>query len=188
VNFKISILARAGALVVLASAFAAFGALPRASAHASYDHSNPSDKQVLASAPSALTISFVENILGWPGTFAMVSNGDTTVSAGPGTVSLSDTKTLVVPMNSGLKPGKYDVFWKSTSADDGGVTFGHFSFFVGSASPSDVSSSAAGVSVAVPDDATDWALSNPAPADACGFDSMCAYCANHSDASMCSNP
>jgi hypothetical protein len=68
------------------------------------------------------------------------------------------------------------------------VTFGHFSFFVGNASSSDVSSSAAGVAVAVPDDATDMALSNASPSDACGYDSMCAYCANHTDASMCAKP
>lgn len=179
---------RAAALMAFVSLVSAFGSLPRASAHASYDHSNPSDKQVLATAPSALTITFVENITQSPGTFALVSNGDTQASATPGSVSATDSKTLVVPLNSGLKAGKYDVFWKSTSADDGGVTFGHFSFFIGTASPSDVSSAAAGVSVAVPDDATDMALTSFSSSDACGSDSMCAYCMNHGDAAMCAKP
>jgi methionine-rich copper-binding protein CopC len=176
---------RAAILVALVALVGTFGSLTRASAHASYDHSNPSDKQVLATAPSQLTITFVENILSSPGTFAVVSNGDTEASATPGSVSTTDSKTLVVPLNGGLKAGKYDVFWKSTSADDGGVTFGHFSFFIGNPSSSDVSAATAGVAVAVPDDATDMALSNPSPADACDSDSWCAYCANHPDAAIC---
>jgi methionine-rich copper-binding protein CopC len=110
VKSGVSVLLRAASIAALAFAFAAFSGLTHASAHASYDHSSPSDKQVLATPPAALTITFVENILPSPGTFAMVSNGDTTVSASPGTVSTTDTKTLVVPLNGGLKPGKYDVF------------------------------------------------------------------------------
>ena len=176
-------------LTALVALIGALGGASRVSAHASYDHSNPSDKQVLAAAPSALTITFVENLVPAPGTFAFVSNGDMQASASPGTVSATDSRTLVVPLSAGLKAGKYDVFWKSTGADDGGVTFGHFSFFVGSPTPSDVSAAAAGVAVAVPDDATDMALSSLSGSDACGSDSMCAYCVNHPDATMmCAMP
>jgi len=134
--------------------------LQDAFAHASYDHSNPSDKQVLATGPSQLTITFVSSIVPSPGTFAFVSNGDTDVSAGPSAVSPSDPDTLIVPLQANLPNGKYDVFWKSTDADDGGVTFGHFSFFVGNATASDLAATTPAVAIAVPDDATQNAL-NP---------------------------
>src|SRR5207249_4576315 len=120
-----------------------------------------------------------------PGTFAFVNNGDTDATIGTSTVSPTDPKTLIVPLRPNLPNGKYDVFWKSTDADDGGVTFGHFSFFVGSPSPADVAAASAGVAVAVPDDAKDMALINASAADACGSDSWCVYCVNHPDAALC---
>jgi methionine-rich copper-binding protein CopC len=187
VSTRHSIIVRA--VMVAALGFtAAFTGFSRVSAHASYDHSNPSDKQVLATSPSQLAITFVSNITADPGTFAFVSNGDADESAGASMVSPSDPKTLILPLKANLPAGKYDVFWKSTDADDGGVTFGHFSFFVGNATPSDVSSSAAAVAVAVPDGATDEALTNVNAGDAaanCGPDSWCVYCANHADAAAC---
>ena len=187
-NIRLSILGRAAvvAAIGLTSAFTGF---TRVSAHASYDHSSPSDKQVMATSPSQLSITFVSNITPAPGTFAFVSNGDTDESAGGSMISPTDPTTLILPLKPNLPAGKYDVFWKSTDADDGGVTFGHFSFFVGSASPSDVANSASAVAVAVPDDATDDALTNinapGAAASSCGQDSWCVYCAGHSDASAC---
>jgi len=185
VNIRLSVMPRV-ALVIAVGLIGALTSFSRASAHASYDHSSPTDKQVLATSPSQLSITFVSSIVSDPGTFAFVSNGDTDESAGPSTVSPTDPDTLILPLKPNLPSGKYDVFWKSTDADDGGVTFGHFSFFVGNATPSDVAASASAVAVAVPDDATDKALTtvNAAgnAADACGFDSWCVYCANHPDA------
>ena len=187
-NTRRSIIARL-AIVMVAGLVCGFTSISRVSAHASYDHSSPSDKQVLATSPSQLTITFVSAIVPAPGTFAFVSNGDTDVSAGASAVSPTDPDTLVLPLKPNLPSGKYDVFWKSTDADDGGVTFGHYTFFVGNPSPSDVSNSASAVAVAVPDDATTDALTNVNAsgngADSCGMDSMCVYCANHSDAPNC---
>jgi methionine-rich copper-binding protein CopC len=187
VNIRLVVMSKIAFVAILGLA-GAFGGLGHVSAHASYDHSSPSDKQVLATSPTQLSITFVSSISPAPGTFAFVSNGDTDESAGASTVSATDPKTLILPLKPNLPAGKYDVFWKSTDADDGGVTFGHFSFFVGTASPGDVTASASAVAVAVPDDATDDALTNVnagGDAAACGMDSWCVYCANHSDASAC---
>ena len=156
---RVTALASAIAVVALGLAGAA-AHVQRASAHASYASSNPSDKQVLAMAPSQLTITFVSNIVPTPGTFATVTCNGNDAATGRGAPSPSDPTTLVVPLQPNLPNGKCIVFWKSTDADDGGVTFGTFSFFIGNASASDVAAAQPGVSVAVPDDATDDALTN----------------------------
>ena len=158
-----------------------------AQAHASYDHSNPSDKQVLAASPSQLTITFVSAIAVAPGTFAAVTNGDLDATLGSGLPSPTNPDTLVVPLKPNLPAGKYFVFWKSTDADDGGVTFGRFTFFIGSPSPSDVAAADPGASVAVPDAATQDAL-NPfgTTGNQCAAtDSFCFYCQNHTDSDLC---
>jgi len=186
-KIRFSVMSRVG-LVIAAGLIGAFTSSAHVSAHASYDHSSPTDKQVLATSPAQLSITFVSSIVPAPGTFAFVTNGDTDESSGPSIVSPNDPDTLILPLKPSLPAGKYDVFWKSTDADDGGVTFGHFSFFVGNATPSDVAASTSAVAVAVPDDATDMALTNVNAgnaADKCGMDSMCVYCANHPDASAC---
>jgi methionine-rich copper-binding protein CopC len=155
-------LTRVIAALVFAVAGLSAAHLPNASAHADFDHSTPSDKQVFPSgqSPSQLSITFVSSVVPSPGTFAFVSNGDTDESAGPSTVSPTDPDTIILPLQANLPNGEYDVFWKSTDADDGGVSFGHFTFFVGNPSASDLSSAPAAVSLEVPDDATQNAL-NP---------------------------
>lgn len=133
-----------------------------ASAHAGLVNSNPSDKQVLATAPAMITLTFSENLAASPGSFIYVSTGGKDASGGDSMISATDTKTMTIPLMANAGAGQYNVFWKSTSADDGGVTFGRYVFFVGTPSAADVAAAPAAASVEVPDDATDKALS-PAP-------------------------
>jgi methionine-rich copper-binding protein CopC len=147
------------AAALLVPSLALSHALP-ASAHAPLKGSNPSDLQVLTAAPAQLTLTFNGEIVQSPGTFAAVTCGGTDAVAGDEMPSASDPTTLVVPLMSGLPAGKCQVFWKSTASDDGGVTFGRFSFFIGNTSPADVAAAQPGASIAVPDDATQDAL-NP---------------------------
>lgn len=156
------VFAVAGAVLCVFTA----GHAPRVLAHASYVSSNPADRQVLATAPRQLTITFVSAIAPAPGTFATVTSGDTDAVAGDALPSPTDPITLVVPLKANLPGGKYIVFWKSTDADDGGVTFGQFSFFVGNVSQADAAAAQPGVSVAVPDEAKDQALTDVAGGDA----------------------
>lgn len=142
-----------------AVALYAVGAARDVSAHASFVSANPMDKQVLTSAPDAVTMTFTENLASSPGSFISVSvNGDSAATGGS-TVSASNTKSMSLPLKPGLPNGKYSVFWKTTSADDGGVTFGRFSFFVGQPDATDLANTAAASAIAVPDAATDLALS-----------------------------
>ena len=147
------------ALAAVAAA-AAFGVRAgHGSAHASLVSSNPTDKQVLASEPAAISMTFGQNLAAAPGSFIYVSSGGKDVSAGDAQISATDTKTMTIPLKPGQANGTFSVFWKSTSADDGGVTFGRFSFFVGQPDPTTLSNQQAGAAVAVPDDATDMAVS-----------------------------
>jgi methionine-rich copper-binding protein CopC len=179
-------LARIGIMAAIGLALALSGR-STASAHASYVSSNPTDKQVLAKAPAQLTITFASNIAADPGTFAAVTGNGKDAAMGWGGVSQTDSKTLVVPLQSNLPDGKYSVFWKSTDADDGGITFGRFSFFVGNPNPSDLSTAQAGASIAVPDAATARSL-DPfgTTGNSCtASDTWCNYCQSHPDSSLC---
>ncbi|HZU77911.1 MAG TPA: copper resistance protein CopC [Dehalococcoidia bacterium] len=152
---RIGIVAATVALVVTAFALHAL----IVSAHASLVSSTPTDKQVLATAPTAVSLTFTDNLKPAPGSFIQVTGSGKDVTAGASAVSKSDTKTMTVPLQANLPAGQYTVFWKSTSADDGGVTFGRYTFFVGTPNPSDVATAAAGVAVAIPDAAKSQALS-----------------------------
>jgi methionine-rich copper-binding protein CopC len=129
------------------------------SAHASLVSSNPTDKQVLATAPASVTMTFTDNLSPAPGSFILVTNNGNDVSNGPATINKSDTKSMTLPLKANLPAGQYDVFWKSTSADDGGVTFGRMIFFVGQTSAADVATAQPGAAVAVPDAAKSQAIS-----------------------------
>ncbi len=157
-SLSLPVIALAAVLVAVATLLLHGGST--ASAHASLMKSNPTDKQVLAATPTAIAMTFSQNLADTPGSFIWVTLNGESVVAGDTTVSPTDTKTMSVPLNDGLGAGKYFVFWKSTSADDGGVTFGRFTFFVGTPDPADVANTPAGTSVEVPDDATDLALSS----------------------------
>src|SRR5579883_3462821 len=145
------------ATAVTLIAIATLGLHSRASAHASFVSSSPSDKQVLTTAPAAVSITFAENLAPAPGSFITVSTGGESAASADSSISTSDTKTMSIALKSDSGNGKYNVFWKSTSADDGGVTFGSFLFLVGQPTAADLANTPGGASVAVPDEATDMA-------------------------------
>jgi methionine-rich copper-binding protein CopC len=148
-----------GLIIALCGVWGAFAVAAPLSAHASLMSANPTDKQVLMAEPSTVTMTFTENLVPSPGSFIYVSTAGNDASAGASAISASDTKTMTLPLKPGLGNGTYGVFWKSTSADDGGVTFGRMTFFVGTPAASDVAVVPAAASVAVPDEATDMAVS-----------------------------
>jgi copper transport protein len=151
-------IARLLAVAAVLAATVAVGAA-RVSAHASLVSSNPTDKQVLAGEPATISMTFTDNLAAAPGSFITVSTGGKDANTSPSAIGATDTKTMTIALKAGLGNGTYSVFWKTTSADDGGVTFGHFSFFVGQPDAATLSSTAAGAAVAVPDAATDRAQS-----------------------------
>jgi len=151
-------IARVLAMAAVVAAALAAGAA-RVSAHAGLVSSNPADKQVLSSEPATVSMTFSEDLAAAPGSFITVSTGGNDASSSPSAISAADTKTMTLALKAGLGNGTYSVFWKTTSADDGGVTFGRYSFFVGQPDAATLSSTAAGAAVAVPDAATDMAQS-----------------------------
>ena len=104
-------------------------------------------------------MTFTDNLVPAPGSFIYVSTGGNSAASDDSAISTGDTKTMTIPLMASAGAGQYSVFWKSTSADDGGVTFGSFTFFAGTPAASDVAAAPAGAAVAVPDDATDMAVS-----------------------------
>ena len=147
-----------GALVALL-ATALFAHALITSAHAGLVSSNPTDKQVLTTPPTSIAMTFSEDLSPAPGSFIQVTNNGNDVSSGPAAVDANNKKSMSLPLKGNLPAGKYNVFWKSTSADDGGVTFGRMSFFVGQTSAADVATAQPGAAVAVPDAAKSQAIS-----------------------------
>ncbi|HZU77913.1 MAG TPA: copper resistance protein CopC, partial [Dehalococcoidia bacterium] len=103
-----------------------------ASAHASLERSTPSDGQQLATAPARVDLYFAQQLVqNRTGTFAAVFDGAGSVVSDEARLDPTDGKHLVVPLHAGLGADSYEVFWKTTSDEDGGVTLGNFSFSVG---------------------------------------------------------
>lgn len=106
------------------------GLLPsRAAAHAEFVSSDPAPNAVLPDPPGTLTLTFSEAI---DAPSAIVSLIDTRQQAIPGVGAVSvdaagTTATIQLPT---LTPGTYTVGYQVTSAVDGHVTSGNFSFGV----------------------------------------------------------
>lgn len=117
-----------------------------ASAHASYDSSDPAAGAVLATAPTQVTVHFEQNINpagenGIPSSLQVFHDTDLTniyhsdqdaklVSTGQTQFPASDAKTMSIAM-TGAGDGIYEVYWHTLSADDGEADSGVFFFGVG---------------------------------------------------------
>jgi methionine-rich copper-binding protein CopC len=117
-----------------------------ASAHASYDSSNPAAGAVLATAPTQVTVHFEQNINpagenGIPSSLQVFHDTDLTniyhsdqdaklVSTGQTQFPASDAKTMSIAMTDDGN-GIYEVYWHTLSADDGEADSGVFFFGVG---------------------------------------------------------
>lgn len=117
-----------------------------ASAHASYESSDPAAGAVLATAPTQVTVHFAQNVNpagadGIPSSLAVYLNPDlkntnysdqdaTLVSTGKTQFPASDARTMTIAMQ-GAGDGIYEVYWHTVSADDGEADSGVFFFAVG---------------------------------------------------------
>jgi len=112
-------------------AFAGVGGLFAASpafAHAHLKSANPTDKAIVSTAPTALTLDFKEGLnLAFSGADLLDASGSS-VLQGKAQLSNGDD-TLTIPLQSTLKPGDYTVKWHALSAD-GHKTDGSYSFTV----------------------------------------------------------
>ncbi len=104
------------------------GVAGQASAHAHLKTSLPADKSTVASAPSAVTMTFTESLnLKFSG-IKLIGPEKAAVKTGDASLSDED-KGLTVPVAGPLAAGPYTVEWHVLSSD-GHKTSGSFSFTV----------------------------------------------------------
>ena len=107
-----------------------------ASAHALPQSSDPSAGANLATAPTAVTISFGERPDPKLSTIKVLDTSGNVVSTGSTRAVQADPRTLTVSLQH-LSPGVYTVAWRTVSAVDGHLATGSFAFGIGVApSPS----------------------------------------------------
>jgi methionine-rich copper-binding protein CopC len=99
-----------------------------AAAHASLVRSSPSSGAVLTQAPSEIRLSFNEAIEGRFSSVTVSRSDGQKVQAGRASVDPQKRSELVVSLPA-LRPGKYQVSWRATSADSHRIE-GRFAFEV----------------------------------------------------------
>lgn len=118
------------------AAASVIGTASAAGAHAGLSSSNPSDGEVLATAPPSVTLVFTEPPDVDLSSVTMLDGTGAAVPIGP--VEEGDApRSLTVSMPDDLPDGVYTVSWRVVSAADGHPTANVFAFGVG-ASPGDV--------------------------------------------------
>lgn len=120
-------------LIVCAAAAIVLGmACTAALAHATLDHSTPPAAARLDSPPRQIDLYFTEPLSqSANASFAILLNAEGQQLAANAQIDTADPRHLILPVQAALDAGSYTVFWKSTSATDGGVTLGTFGFTVG---------------------------------------------------------
>ena len=125
-------LASFGGIVALAAAALLVSRPAAVSAHAGYDHSEPTAGSTLAAAPATVRVWFTETVQ-LSGSSLKVTNAAgqqvdrDDLKLDPGD---DDHKILVISLSPNLPAGTYRVEWKTVSADDGDEDEGEFSFTV----------------------------------------------------------
>src|SRR5579871_6275164 len=159
---------RVGAAAVLGIA-ALWSRAGGTSAHASLQRSVPADRAQLGAAPRQVELFFAQQLVqNRTGTFAVVLSPGGGQVSDEATIDPANGTHLIVPLHGGLDNGAYTVFWKTTSDDDGGVTLGSFTFFIGPPDQQTLTDAAAAGQVLVPDATRDRALSQRPPAAGSG--------------------
>ena len=97
-------------------------------AHASLVRSSPSSGAMLAQAPSEIILSFNEAIEGRFSSVTVTRSDGQKVSSGRVSVDSQKRTDLLVSLPA-LRPGRYQVNWRATSADSHRIQ-GSFSFEV----------------------------------------------------------
>ena len=113
-----------------------------ATAHALPQSSDPSAGADLATAPTAVTITFGERPDPKLSTIKVLDTSGNVVSTGPTTAVAADPLKLTVSLQP-LSPGVYTVAWRTVSAVDGHLATGSFAFGVG-VTPSPAGAGASG--------------------------------------------
>src|SRR5262245_22176600 len=106
------------------------GSLGRASAHASYVHSDPAANAQLDAAPTSLHVWFVEAPDPARSSLTLFDAKRQPVVGAAATPEPGDNTELSVPLSL-PGPGVYTVFWQTVSAVDGDAAHGYFAFSVG---------------------------------------------------------
>ena len=129
-----------GVMVVSLAAFAALFALVSgglvAQAHAAYKSSNPAANSVLKTAPTSVSITFVQKLDPQGLSITVYGNKGDVVSTGQAQISASDPYTATIAMK-GDDSDIYRVDWNNVSAEDGDPTLGAFVFAVDPSGTSD---------------------------------------------------
>lgn len=139
--------------------------LPRGSAgaHALLERSLPADRAQLSSAPDHVDLYFGQQLVqNRTGTFAVVLDRGGRRVSDEASVDPADGTHLRVPLRGALDSGAYTVFWKTTSDDDGGVSLGSLTFFLGQPDAQTLAAAVPAGQAPVPDAVHDRALSAPA--------------------------
>jgi copper transport protein len=106
------------------------GSAVPAGAHAELLKSDPSNGQILQTAPDHIQLSFSEPPDVGLTTVGVVDANGAKVKTGPPRVPPSSNKDIVVAVPA-IPDGVYTVTWRTVSATDGHVTAGAFTFGVG---------------------------------------------------------
>jgi copper transport protein len=107
-----------------------------AQAHAAYKSSNPPANSVLKTAPTIVSITFVQRLSPQGLSIKVYGNRGEVVSTGVAQVSFTDPYTASVTMK-GDGSDIYRVDWNNVSAEDGDPTLGAFVFAVDPSGKSD---------------------------------------------------
>ena len=111
---------------------------PSASAHATVVSTSPADGQVVASAPSVVSVRFDEPVQMQFGALRVFSPSGSRVDEAVPTHPAGRSDTVEVALGSNLGRGTYTVAWHVISADSHPVS-GAFTFSVGASSATSVS-------------------------------------------------
>jgi methionine-rich copper-binding protein CopC len=160
------LLARPALLIApIAAALALLLVMPavHVSAHAAYDHSTPGDGEVVATAPTTITVFFKEEMARGNGlpTLVVVNDSGDTVSSNAA-LNDDDRTELTADLDPGLPDGRYAVIWHNVSADDGDEAQGAFYFYVGTGPATTAPAQSSAAATATP---TIAASATPAPAE-----------------------
>jgi copper transport protein len=111
---------------------------PDASAHATVVSTSPGDGQVVATAPSVVSVRFDEPVQMQFGALRVFSPSGARVDVGSPTHPTGQSNTVEVALTPKLSRGTYTVAWHVISADSHPVS-GAFTFSVGASSTTSVS-------------------------------------------------
>ncbi len=118
--------------VAAAATAAALALIATAWGHAHPDATSPAKGEVLQTSPSAVVITFVEEIQRTAGTYGLTveTGAGASVTNGSPAIDAANAAKLSVALKSNLAAGRYAVHWNNVSAVDGDPAEGAFSFYV----------------------------------------------------------